>query len=78
MRGYTDENGDMAEAFLDGRDAFLNWEYGLEITRLVMAAYLAAERGQTVDLTDKATLDYLDHYVPLIQQGRGGEVLHVV
>ncbi len=78
LYGYTDENADAASAFLEGRDAFLNWEYGLEITRLVMAAYLAAERRQTVDLTDPATLAELETYVPLIQQGRGREVLHVV
>lgn len=78
LYGYTDENADAATSFLDGKDAFLNWEYGLQITRLVMAAYLAAERGQTVDLTDPATLEELETYVPLIQQGRGREVLHVV
>jgi hypothetical protein len=30
-----------------------------------------------VDLTEVATLDRLDTYVPLIQQGRGPEVLPV-
>lgn len=78
LYGYTDENADAATSFLNGKDAFLNWDYGLEITRLVMAAYLAAERRQTVDLTDPATLEELETYVPLIQQGRGREVLHVV
>lgn len=78
LYGYTDENADAAASFLEGKDAFLNWDYGLEITRLVMAAYLAAERRQTVDLTDPATLEELETYVPLIQQGRGREVLHVV
>jgi predicted dehydrogenase len=78
LYGYTDENADAAKSFLEGKDALLNWEYGLEITRLVMAAYLAAERRQTVDLTDPATLAELETYVPLIQQGRGREVLHVV
>ena len=77
LYGYTDENVDMAEAFLAGRDAMLDWRYGLEITRLVMAAYLSAERGQTVDLTDEAVRAELEDYVPLIQQGRGREVLHV-
>jgi hypothetical protein len=40
-----------------------------------MAAYMSAERGVTVDLTDEATCAELETYVPLIQQGRGGEVL---
>ena len=39
-----------------------------------MAAYLSAEQGRTVDLTDPDTLATLDDYVPLIQQGRGREV----
>ena len=36
-----------------------------------MAAYLSAEQGRVVDLTDAATQRQLDDYVPLIQQGRG-------
>jgi hypothetical protein len=47
----------------------------VEIVRLTMAAYLSSERKATVDLTDPATNDFLETYVPLIQQGRGGEVL---
>lgn len=78
LYGYTDENAEAADAFLAGRDGFLSWNYGLEITRLVMAAYLAAERGRTVDLTDSVTRQELENYVPLIQQGRGGEVLGIL
>jgi predicted dehydrogenase len=74
LYGYTDENQDMAGAFLAGRDALLPWSYGLEITRLVMAAYLSAEQKRVVDLTDPATLQALETYVPQIQQGRGAEV----
>jgi hypothetical protein len=40
-----------------------------------MACYLSAEERRTVDLTDPATLARLDDYVPLIQQGRGADVL---
>ena len=75
LYGYTDENVDAAEAILEGRPAMLDWDYGLEIVRLTMAAYLSAERGATVELTDPATCEELETYVPLIQQGRGGEVL---
>jgi len=75
LYGYTDENEDMARSFLAGHDAMLNWEYGLEVTRLVMAAYLASERKRTIDLTDPATLKELETYVPLIAQGKGAEVL---
>ena len=58
-----------------GRSGLLDFEYGLEIVRLVMAAYLSAERRAVVDLTDAKTRDELERYVPLIQQGRGAEVL---
>jgi predicted dehydrogenase len=75
LYGYTDENEDMARAFLAGRDAMLDWNYGLEITKLVMAAYLSSERKRTIDLTDPAVQKELETYVPLIAQGRGAEVL---
>jgi hypothetical protein len=78
LYGYTDENEDAAKAFLAGKDGFLPWSYGLEITRLVMAAYLSAEQRKTVDLTDPAVQRELETFVPLIQQGRGAEVLHVM
>ena len=77
LYGYTDENEDAAQAFLAGRDGFLPWSYGLEITRLVMAAYMSAERRRTIDLTDPAVRQELETFVPLIQQGRGAEMLHV-
>jgi len=75
LYGYTDENADAAEAFLEGRNGFLSWRYGLEITKLVMAAYLSAEQKKTIDLTDPSVQQALETYVPLIQQGRGAEVL---
>jgi predicted dehydrogenase len=75
LYGYTDESIDAHAAFLAGRDAMLPWSYGFEITRLVMAAYMSAEKRKVIDLTDPATLAELETYVPLIQQGRGAEQL---
>jgi predicted dehydrogenase len=75
LYGYTDENQEAAQAFLAGKDGFLDWEYGLEITKLVMAAYMSAEKKTVIDLTDPDVLDELEIYIPLIQQGRGGVVL---
>ena len=75
LYGYTDEHIEAAAAFREGRSALLDFGYGLEIVRLTMAAYLSAEQGRVVDLTDAATRNELDHYVPLIQQGRGAETL---
>jgi predicted dehydrogenase len=75
LYGYTDENVDALAAFRDGRPALLDFEDGLEVVRLTMAAYMSAEERRVIDLTDRATLDALETYVPLIQQGRGAEVL---
>ena len=75
LYGYTDENEDALQAFSAGKDGFLPWSYGLEITRLVTAAYMAAESRKTVDLTDATTRKELETYISLIQQGRGAEVL---
>ncbi|HWB08557.1 MAG TPA: Gfo/Idh/MocA family oxidoreductase [Pirellulales bacterium] len=75
LYGYTDENEDAVAAFRDGRPPLLDWDYGVEIVRLTMAAYLSSERKAAIDLTDPATSDFLETYVPLIQQGRGGQVL---
>ena len=76
LYGYVDENEDAAKAFLAGQDGYLPWEYGLEITRLFTAAYMSAERKKTIDLTDPAVQKELDTFIPLIQQGRGTEVLY--
>ena len=76
LYGYTDENEDAATALLAGRDAFLPWSYGLEITKLVMAAYMSAEKGETIDLTDPAVQKELERYIPAIQQGKGADQLY--
>ncbi len=77
LYGYAEETRDLVAALAEGRPPMLDWAYGLEIVRLTMAAYMSAERGATVHLTDEATNAELETYVPLIQQGRGGEVLPV-
>ncbi|HTK16011.1 MAG TPA: Gfo/Idh/MocA family oxidoreductase [Acidimicrobiia bacterium] len=74
LYGYTDENVDALAAFREGRNALLDFDDGIEVVRLTMAAYLSAEQRRTVDLTDPETVARLDDYVPLIQQGRGREV----
>jgi predicted dehydrogenase len=75
LYGYTDEHVDALAAFHAGHSGLLDFDYGFEIVRLTMAAYLSAERGRVVDLTDAATRAELDDYIPLIQQGRGVETL---
>ena len=75
LYGYVDENRDMVERFSRGEDGLLPWEYGLEITRLLMASYYSAETGRVVDLTDAKTQNALEDYVPAIQKGEGNAVL---
>lgn len=77
LYGYVDENIDAVEAILTGRPALMDWRFGREVVKLTMAAYLSAERKAVVDLTDPATVEYLENYIPLIQQGKGREVLHL-
>ena len=77
LYGYVDELEDAVASFKQGKDALLNWEYGLEITKLCQAGYLSAEKGKTIDLTDPATEKELESYVSLIAQGRAQGQLHV-
>lgn len=77
LYGYVDELADAVNSFKQGKDGFLNFEYGLEITKLCQAAYLSAERKITVDLTDPKVQEELKTYTSLIAQGRGREVLYV-
>jgi predicted dehydrogenase len=76
LYGYVDELVDARKAFIEGRDALLNWEYGAQITQLVQAGYMSAEQQKVVDLTDEATVKELESYTSLIAQGKGGEVLY--
>ena len=74
LYGYVDEWRDAVAAFAEKRDAHLNWEYGLDITRLVMAAYMSAEKGATIDLGDPKVVKDLASYIPAIQAGNGWKV----
>ena len=75
LYGYVSEWRDAISAFSKQRNALLDWGYGREITRLVMAAYLSAERGATIDLEDPGVTKELSGYVPAIQAGDGWKVL---
>ena len=75
LYGYTDENAETLAAFEEGRAPMLPWSYGLEITRLVMAAYMSAETKSSIDLTNPAVIQELDEYVPAIARGEGAAQL---
>lgn len=63
--GYTHENRHMVQAFRAGVVPRESVRDGLAVTELLMAAYLSAERGETVALP---TTD-LDDFVPRVGQG---------
>jgi len=75
LYGYIAEWRDAIAAFEQGKDALLNFEFGRLVTMLIMAAYMAHEKKRTIDLTDPKTIQKLDTYIPLIQQGKGAKVL---
>jgi predicted dehydrogenase len=75
LYGYVEEWRDAIAAFSEQRDALLDWEYGRDITRLVMAGYLSAEKGATIDLGDPKVTKDLESYIPAIQAGNGWKVL---
>lgn len=60
--GYTGENRHMVESFLAGRLPMETFEDGLEVTRLLMACYMAAERGERLAWPP----DGLDEFVPAV------------
>jgi predicted dehydrogenase len=76
LYGYLDEMIDVRDALQQEKKPLLDWNFGLEITKLVQAAYLSAEQGRVVDLTDEKTLKELESYRSLISQGKGADLLY--
>jgi predicted dehydrogenase len=63
--GYVHEDRHMTQAFAKGERPAETCEDGLAVTRLLMAAYMSAERGATVHLPESA----LDTFIPQVAQG---------
>ena len=63
--GYEDENRHMIRCFLEGRRPEENFEDGLNVTQLLMTAYMSAEKGRTIEFPP----DGLDKFVPAVAQG---------
>ena len=63
--GYTEENRHMVESFLAGHQPSESVHDGLVVSELIMASYLAAESGETLQfpITD------LDSFVPQVALG---------
>jgi predicted dehydrogenase len=60
--GYTDENRHMVERFLSKKPPTETFEDGLEVTKLLMACYMSAERGERLSWPPAG----LDTYVPAV------------
>ena len=58
--GYAGENRHFVQCFREGRKPELTFDDGVEVMRLLMAAYLSSEEGRAVDPGDAA----LESYVP--------------
>ena len=63
--GYVAEDRHMVESFLDGKMPRETWEDGLFVTELVMASYMAAEKGKTL----RFPIEGLEEFVPKVAQG---------
>jgi predicted dehydrogenase len=63
--GYEDENRHFVRAFLDGVQPEEDFHAGLEVTELLMTAYMSAEQERTVDWKPQG----LERYVPPVARG---------
>jgi predicted dehydrogenase len=63
--GYEAEDRHFTRCFLTGQAPLLTWDDGLEVVRLLMAAYLSAEQRRTLDFPPKG----LSSFVPEVARG---------
>jgi predicted dehydrogenase len=63
--GYVDENRHMVRSFLRGERPRENFDDGVNVTELLMAAYLSAERAASIDFASAP----LDGFVPQVARG---------
>jgi predicted dehydrogenase len=63
--GYEAEDRHFVRAFLRNETPALTFADGLEVVRLLMAGYLSAEQGRTIDFPPSG----LDTFIPTVAQG---------
>ena len=63
--GYQGENRHMVRCFLAGRRPDENFADGVNVTELLMTAYMSAERGETIDFPPPD----LQSFVPAVARG---------
>ena len=64
--GYTGENRHMVESFLEGRRPEENFDDGLNVTELLMAAYMSMEKGKTMTFPPAG----LENFIPAVARGQ--------
>ena len=60
--GYTAENRHMVESFLAGKRPNENFSDGVNVTELLMTAYMSAEQGKTIAFPPQG----LDNFIPAV------------
>ena len=63
--GYEAENRHFTRVFLGLEEPLLTWDDGLDVVRILMAAYQSAEQGKTLRFPPAG----LDSFVPKVAQG---------
>ena len=63
--GYEDENRSFIQSFLKGEQPEEGFHAGLEVTELLMTAYMSAEQERTIAFKP----DGLAEYVPAVASG---------
>jgi predicted dehydrogenase len=63
--GYEAEDRHFVRAFLRNEKPALTFEDGLQVVRILMAGYLSAEQGRTIEFPPPD----LDTYIPTVAQG---------
>jgi predicted dehydrogenase len=64
--GYTAENRHMVRAFSRGEKPMLTFDDGVEVMQILMAAYMSAQSGRTLDFPPRG----LDSFVPDVAKGK--------
>jgi predicted dehydrogenase len=64
--GYEAENRHFVRAFLSGKKGMLTFDDGVEVMQILMAAYMSAEKGRTLDFPPRG----LDKFSPEVARGK--------
>ncbi len=64
--GYTSENRHMVESFLEGRRPMENFSDGVNVTELLMTAYMSIEKDKTMPFPPPG----LENFVPAVAKGQ--------